>query len=59
MKLVSRFEAARLGTAELHGLLREAVLAFSTAARGSEERSTALESIRTIETELATRAPGL
>lgn len=59
MKLVSRFEAARLGTAELHGLLREALLAFSTAARGSKQRRTALESIHNIETELAMRPPGL
>lgn len=59
MKLVSRFEAASCGTAELHGLLREALIAFSAAARGSQERREVLESIRNIENELATRAPGL
>jgi hypothetical protein len=58
MKLVSRFEAASCGTAELHGLLGEAQLAFAAAPRGSQERDV-LESIRNIENELATRAPGL
>jgi hypothetical protein len=59
MKLVSRFEAASCGTAEFHGLLAEALIAFSAAARGSQERRDVLESIRNIENELATRAPGL
>ncbi len=59
MKLVSRFEAASLGTAELHGLLKEAQLAFSVAPRSSQERRDALESIRNIENELAMRPPGL
>jgi len=59
MKLVSRFEAASRNTAELHGLLNEALRAFTAAARGSQERRDALESIRNIEDELAVRAPGL
>ena len=59
MKLVSRFEAASLSTAELHGLLKEAFTAFATAPRGSQERRDALVSMRNIENELATRAPGL
>lgn len=59
MKLVSRFEAASLCTAELHGLLKEAFTAFATAPRGSQERRDALDAMRTIEDELATRAPGL
>lgn len=58
MKLVSRFEAASLGTAELHGLLSEAMLAFAAAPRGSQERRDVLESIRNIENELAVRPPG-
>lgn len=58
MKLVSRFEAASLSTAELHGLLKEAFTAFATAPRGSQERRDALDAMRTIEDELATRAPG-
>lgn len=59
MKLVSRFEAAARSTVELHGLLGQAQRAFAIAARGSQERRNALESIRNIENELATRAPGL
>lgn len=59
MKLVSRFEAASLSTAELHGLLKEAFTTFATAPRGSQERRDALDAMRTIEDELATRAPGL
>ena len=58
MKLVSRFEAAALGTAELHGLRREAYLAFSAAPRGSQAQRDALTTLRTINNELATRAPG-
>ena len=59
MKLVSRFEAATRSTAELHGLLKEAFTAFASAPRGSQDRRDALATIRNIETELATRAPGL
>ena len=59
MKLVSRFEAASRSTAELHGLLAAAFNAFAVAPRGSQERSTALASMRNIEDELATRAPTL
>lgn len=59
MKLVSRFEAASRSTSELHGLLKEAFNAFAAAPRGSQERRNALDSMHNIETELATRAPGL
>ncbi len=59
MELVSRFEAASRSTAELHGLLAEAFNAFATAPRGSIERRDALASMKNIEHELATRAPGL
>jgi hypothetical protein len=59
MKLVSRFEAASRSTAELHGLLREAMLAFAAAPRSSQARRDALVSIRNIENELAMRPPGL
>lgn len=48
MKLVSRFEAASLSTAELHGLLGQALLAFAVAPRSSQERRDVLESIRSI-----------
>ncbi|TPE46480.1 hypothetical protein [Amaricoccus solimangrovi] len=57
MKLVSRFEAASCSTAELHGLLGEALRAFAVAPRGSQERRDVLESIRNIENELAIRPP--
>ena len=57
MKLVSRFEAATLGTAELYGLRKEAFIAFSGAARGSQEQRNALASMRTIERELTKRKP--
>ena len=59
MKLVSRFEAASRGTAELHGLLKDAFNAFAIAPRGSQERRNALQSLQNIEDELATRLPVL
>lgn len=59
MKLVSRFEAATRSTAELHGLLGQAQLAYAAAPRSSQERRDALVSIRNIENELAIRPPGL
>ena len=55
MKLVSRFEAATLGTAELFGLRKEAFIAFSAATRDSQEQRDALATMRTIERELAKR----
>lgn len=55
MKLVSRFEAATLGTAELYGLRKEAFIAFSAARRGSREQRVALAAMRTIENELSAR----
>lgn len=57
MKLVSRFDAAKRSTIELHGLLGAALIAFANAARGSQERRAAQESIRNIENELAKRSP--
>jgi beta-phosphoglucomutase-like phosphatase (HAD superfamily) len=56
MKLVSQFEAATLGTAELFGLRKEAFIAFADAPRGSQAARDALCSMRTIENELAARA---
>ena len=55
MKLVSQFEAATLGTAELFGLRKEAFIAFAAAPRGSQEQRDALATMRTIENELAAR----
>jgi hypothetical protein len=43
----------------LHGLLREAQLAFAAAPRSSQDRREVLDSIRNIEDELAIRPPGL
>ena len=59
MKLVSRFEAATLSTADLHSLLGQALLDFAAAPRSSQERREVMESIRTIENELAIRPRGL
>ena len=59
MKLVSKFEAATLGTAELFGLRKKAFIAFAAAPRGSQEQRSALASMRTIENELAKRKPTL
>lgn len=59
MKLVSHFEAASLSTAELYGLRKEAFIAFTAAPRGSDKQRDALATMRTVEAELATRAPGL
>ena len=59
MKLVSKFEAAKLGTAELFGLRKEAFIAFSAAPRGSQEQRNALASMCSIENELAKRKPTL
>ncbi|AXX98072.1 hypothetical protein [Profundibacter amoris] len=55
MKLISQFEAAMLGTAELYGLRKKAFIAFGAAARGSQEQRDALTSMRNIERELASR----
>ena len=59
MKLVSKFEAATLRTAELFGLRKEAFIAFAAAPRDSQEQRNALASMRTIENELAKRKPTL
>lgn len=59
MKLVTRFEAATLSTPELYGLRKEAFFAFTAAPRGSPEQREALVTMRNVEAELATRAPGL
>lgn len=57
MKLVSKFEAATLGTAELFGLRKEAFIAFSVAPRGSQEQRNALATMRIIENVLTSRVP--
>lgn len=55
MKLVLKFEAATLGTAELFGLRKVAFIAFLAAERGSQEQRKALASMQTIEREIAKR----
>ncbi len=57
MKLVSKFEAATLSTAELFGLRKEAFIAFAAAPRGSQEQRNALASMRSIENVLTSRVP--
>ena len=57
MKLVSKIEAATLGTAHLYGLRKDAFVAFCAAEDGSQAQRDALCTMRTIEHELATRAP--
>lgn len=58
MKLVSRFEAAALGTDKLHGLLAKAFKAAAHAPRGSQQRRNALLTIDNVRRELAARTPG-
>ncbi len=57
MKLVSQFEAATLGTAELFGLRKEAFIAFADAPRGSQAQRDALATMHALEKELAKRMP--
>ena len=57
MKLISRFEAAALGTAQLYGLRKDAFVALCAASHGSKAARDALCNMRTIENELAARAP--
>ncbi|WP_170401482.1 hypothetical protein [Ruegeria arenilitoris] len=57
MKLVSRFQAAALSTAELHGLLRKAFNLAASLPPHSRERDNALASIKTIHAELSSRSP--
>ncbi len=59
MKLISQFEAATLGTAALYGLRLEAFIAFSAAPRGSQQQRDALDTMRTVENELAMRKPSI
>lgn len=55
MKLISRYDAAKLSLAELNGLFRQAFNALATAPRGSQERRNALASLDAIEREIAGR----
>jgi hypothetical protein len=55
MKLLTRFELASKSTGELHALHREALKAFSRAARGTQERSDALATLANLEAEIASR----
>lgn len=57
MKLITRFEAAKHTTAELHGLYRDAFNALAAAPRGSSDRRNAMASLTNIERELASRGP--
>ena len=55
MKLITRFDAASRSTPELLALHTETLRAFTSAARGSQERRDALASLHNIECELAVR----
>lgn len=57
MKLVSRFEAAALGTDKLHGLLKLAFDAAASPSRCPRQRRDALLTIQNVKSELAMRAP--
>jgi hypothetical protein len=56
MRLITRFDAASCSTPELLALHTEALRAFATAARGSQERRDALVSLESIEVVLSTRS---
>lgn len=55
MNLIARSYAAKLTTADLHGLYREAFNALAAAPRGTQEFRSALASLEAIEAELARR----
>jgi len=55
MKLLTRFELASKSTGELHALHRDALSAFTAAARGTQERRDALASLANLEVELQSR----
>jgi hypothetical protein len=55
MKLVSQFEAATVGTAELFSLRKVAFIAFADAPRGSQAQRDALATMQAVEKELAKR----
>ncbi|MEM7291081.1 MAG: hypothetical protein AAF412_12050 [Pseudomonadota bacterium] len=57
MKLITRYDAAKLSLEELHGLFKEAFNAVACAPRGSEERRNALASLEAVEREIAIRMP--
>ena len=58
MKLITRFQAAALSTANLRGFYREMFNELARSAPNSAERDNALASIENIKAELATRTPG-
>ncbi len=58
MKLVTRFQAAALSTANLQGLLRETFNELARSDANSSERRNALASLENIRAVLAIRAPG-
>jgi len=55
MKLITRFELASKRTSELHALHREALIAFTAAARGTQGRRDALATLVNLEAEIAAR----
>lgn len=57
MKLVTRFELAKLNKNELHALLRYAFNELAKSNPETHQRRNALASIENIRNELASRAP--
>lgn len=57
MKLVTRFELAKLNENELRALLRHAFNELAKSNRDTHQRRNALASIENIHNELASRAP--
>jgi len=55
MKLITRFEAAALSTANLYGLYREMFNELARSTPNSADRRNALASLETIQAELALR----
>jgi hypothetical protein len=55
MKLITRFELASKSTGELHALRGEALKAFASAARGTQERRNALASLASLDAEIRSR----
>ena len=57
MKPITQTEAAKLSTANLYGLRKEAFIAFSAAPRDTQDQRDALAAMSAIEAELKRRSP--
>ncbi|MFP7675137.1 hypothetical protein ACG74X_17445 [Marivita sp. S0852] len=59
MKPITQSEAAKLSTANLYGLRKEAFIAFTGAERDTQDQRDALAAMASIENELKRRGPTL